>query len=225
MDRDKKLKKGKGLSLLRWFARGFVSFLAFLFFHCQVIGKENVPPKGPVIIIANHPSLADPCLIGIKLHREAVFMAKEELFANGFASWLLRSLGAFPVSRGNVNRKALSTSARALKNGLALVIFPEGGRSRRGEMKRGTAGAAMIAVRSETQILPVGIYGAEKAKGAFWFFKRPKVKIVFGKPFLLKRETDVEKKVLYSLLADRMMIKIAELLPKEYHGYYSKQEG
>lgn len=224
MDKTLTPKGSKALALFRWFARGAFSVLAFFTFRCHVTNFHNIHRKGPIIVIANHPSFADPVLIGIKLHRQAVFMAKEELFANRIAAKLLHLLGAFPVSRERTNRRALAVAQRSLEQGLALVIFPEGGRSRKGEMRRGTAGAAMFAVRNKVPILPVGIYGPEKAKGPFWFFRRPRVEIVFGKPFNMEKNSNTLEKEYYSIMVDRMMHKITELIPKEYHGYYTRGE-
>lgn len=176
MDRDKELRRERAQTFARWLARGLVSFLAFIALRVKISGTHNIPAKGPVIVIANHPSLVDPLLVGIALHREAAFMAKEELFSNNLAGKILLFLGAFPVSRGKADRGALKSSHRALDKKLALIIFPEGGRNDKGKMKRGTAGAAMIAMRSKTQILPIGVCGTEKTRGRFWFLGAQKPK-------------------------------------------------
>ena len=96
-------------------------------------------------------------------------MAKEELFKNRFFAWLIRNLGAFPVSRGKGDTGVLDTAVNRLKSGRSLIIFPEGTRSKDGKVHRGHSGAAVISARSQKKIVPVGIVFGEKLKFREYF--------------------------------------------------------
>ncbi len=153
-----------------------VRFAFSIAFNFKVEGKENIPKDTVVIYAANHRSNADPPLLGCTARGKFAFMAKEELFRNKFFAWLIRSLGAFPVSRGKGDTKVIDTAVERLENGRSLMIFPEGTRSKDGKVHRGHSGAAIIAARSEKPIIPVGIKFGEKLKF------RTKVIVRFGKP-------------------------------------------
>ena len=112
-----------------WFyyiGKYLVIMIVLLFTRCRINGLENVPRTGAVLIVSNHLSMADPPLIGAKLGRYIYFMAKEELFQFKPVGAFLRNVGAFSIKRGGLDRSALSKTRRVLKNGKALVIFPEG---------------------------------------------------------------------------------------------------
>ena len=145
-----------------WFyyvGRLMVRILLLLLTRWQVKGRENIPNQGPVLVVANHLSLADPPLLGVSLGRKAIFMAKKELFRFRFIGYFIGGFGAFPVHRGQLDRKALRQAGQVLAQGLALVMFPEGMRSRSGRLRPAFPGSALIALRSGVPILPVGITG------------------------------------------------------------------
>ena len=152
-----------------------------------------------------------------------MFMAKEELFRNNFASYFVRSFGAIPVYRGSSNRDALHQSTAILKTGGVLGMFPEGKRSRDGVLLSGQLGASLIAYHNKTRILPVSITGSEKIRGKTWLFQRPKVVITFGEPFYLPDIGHTLRKEQLCDLTDIIMRKIAVLLPEKYQGQYSSE--
>ncbi|SET89762.1 1-acyl-sn-glycerol-3-phosphate acyltransferase [Salinibacillus kushneri] len=131
-------------------------------YRIKVIGKENIPNEGPVIICSNHISNFDPPVVGITSPRRIHFMAKGELFNNKWIGGLLRRLNAFPVRRGMKDRQALRDGLKVLKENETLGLFPEGTRSRNGELKRGLAGAGFFALRSKATIIPCAIIGEYK---------------------------------------------------------------
>lgn len=159
-----------------YIAKGIVWAVLHLVFSLKTEGKENVPKKTALIYAANHRSNADPPIIGCVIPGRISFMAKEELFRNRFFAALIKSLGAFPVSRGKGDTAVLDKSVDCLKNGSNLMIFPEGTRSKDGKVHRGHSGAAVIAARSGNLVVPVGIVFGEKLKF------RSKVTVKFGKP-------------------------------------------
>lgn len=155
----------------------FLVWLAFkIAFSVKFEGRENIPKDTTVIFTSNHRTNADPPLIGCAIKGRHSFMAKEELFENKLFAWLIRGLGAFPVSRGKGDTAVLDTAVERLENGTNLMIFPEGTRSKDGKVHRGHSGAAVIAARSGKPVVPVGIVFGEKLKF------RTKIRIKYGTP-------------------------------------------
>lgn len=146
-------------------------------FRWEPAGQDNIPSSGPVIICSNHISWWDPVAIGCACPRNVRFMAKEELFRDKVFGSYLRALGAFPVRRGKPDRVALRTALGILSEGGVLGMFPEGTRSRTGELGKPEPGAAVIAIKSGAPVVPAAIVGVYRAGG--------RVKVRFGKPFLV----------------------------------------
>lgn len=145
-----------------------------LFFNWKVVGKQNVPATGSVLLVSNHISNIDPPFVGSPLDRQVYFMAKEELFRVPVLGWLLRDFGAFPVKRGAGDRNALRTVFKILDEGKVLGMFPEGTRSKSGELEEAHTGAAAFALRSKATLVPVAVIG----RYGFW----SGIKVVYGKP-------------------------------------------
>lgn len=145
-----------------------------LFYKWVIIGKDNIPRNGPVLLISNHINVFDPIVIGCAIERKINFMAKEELFKNKFFANILFALGAFPVKRDSSDRKALKKGIDILNSQKVLGIFPEGTRSLNGEVKAGLPGAAFIALKSDAIIVPVGLVSSYKLFS--------KIVIQIGKP-------------------------------------------
>ncbi|SEA60994.1 1-acyl-sn-glycerol-3-phosphate acyltransferase [Thalassobacillus cyri] len=143
-------------------------------YRIKVIGKKNIPKEGPVIICSNHISNLDPPVVGITSGRNIHFMAKEELFKNKFFGKILRNVHAFPVKRGMKDRNALRGGLKILEENETLGLFPEGTRSKTGEVGQGLAGAGFFALRSEAWIIPCAIIGPYKPFKRLW--------VVYGEP-------------------------------------------
>lgn len=144
------------------FAKGIVSGLYHLFFRIRVEGLENMPKSGAFVVCANHQSNLDPPMLGVCLPLRLRYMAKEELFHNKLFGKLIRTLGAFPIKRGKSDIGALRASVKMLQEGEPVAVFPEGGRSHQGYLRKGKQGAALIAAKAGVNILPVGICGSYK---------------------------------------------------------------
>lgn len=197
------LMRGLLLALCRW----------------RVLGRENVPLRGPLLVVANHLNMVDPPLLAASLPRRIVFMAKEELFALPLGP-IVRAYGAFPVRRGEPDRKALRQAEKFLGQGVALGMFPEGTRSRSHAMQRAHPGTALIALRSGAPILPVGIWGSEKIGGMASVLGRPDITVNIGKPFLVPPLTGRVAAKELGEVADFIMEQVAGLIPKKYRGVY-----
>ncbi|WP_226672967.1 lysophospholipid acyltransferase family protein [Rossellomorea aquimaris] len=156
------------------FARGLVKSILSPLYRIEVKGTEHFPKEGGVLLCANHIDNLDPPVVGISAPRPVSFMAKEELFNVPVLGNLLPGLRAFPVKRGMSDREALRKGLQVLKEGDVLGLFPEGTRSKTGEIGKGLAGAGFFALRSEAYVVPCAIIGPYKP------FR--KLKVVFGPP-------------------------------------------
>lgn len=200
----------------------------------QVINKEAVPREGPVIVAANHISLIDPPLLMASIPRPIVFMAKEEAFQSLFGEAFFWVMGVMPVRRGQPDRGALVAARRILESGGALGIFPEGTRSRNGQLGLGYQGCALLALWTGAPILPVGITGTEAIKGLSSFpsvlmgsipgSNRLQLTVNIGEPFPIARgDGPISRE--HRVASTRLIMEhIAQLLPPEYRGIYGDEE-
>ena len=136
-------------------------------FKVEFRGNENLDEKlkGGHIVCANHFSNADPILMVLGIKTQIFYMAKEELFTkNRILGKIFKSVGAFPVSRGKGDTTAINKAFQIVEEGKLLGIFPEGTRSKDGELLRPKSGAALIAQKTKVDILPVGITYENKEK-------------------------------------------------------------
>ncbi len=201
--------------------RFFFVFLSRLSLRRKVVGKANMPRHIACIVVANHVNLLDSPLIGISLGRKVYFMAKSDLFHSRIIGWLAEQFGAFPVARGRLNRRAGRTAVDLLANGQALIIYPEGQRSRDGKLGPAYTGAALLALKSGAPIMPVGIIGTAQLKGKWWFLRRPRITFNIGQSFTLSSADDKSSKEETARMTREIMMHIAQLLPEEYRGQYS----
>ncbi len=155
------------------------------FWPLKIEGAENVPKKGAAVIVCNHLSMIDPFVVGYSAGRLVNFMAKQELFRVPFVGFWIRKLGAFPVDRSRRDPASLRTALTLLKNGELLGMFPEGTRSTTGEMLELRAGAARLAARTRTPIIPAAVFNTSKALPPKKFIRPARIGIRFGKPFEL----------------------------------------
>lgn len=146
-------------------------FLKILFYlPCRLLfwvryrGLRNIPRKGRLIVCCNHKSVFDPILLVLPFPRQISYMAKEELFTQHGAATgkFLRLLGAFPVRRNSGDASSIRMAGQILNRGCAVGIFPQGGCVAENSLSKMKAGAAMLAVRTKSPILPVSIYSEKK---------------------------------------------------------------
>lgn len=156
-------------------------FLLKVLFLIEVRGRKNIPREGGLLVVSNHCSQMDPVIIGAVFPRRLYYMGKEELFKIPFLRSLIESLGAFPVRRKEGDIRALSKVIELVKEGKAVLLFPEGSRSEDGEVKEFMHGASYVAFKASVPVLPVAIKGSFEAmpKGAY-FPKPTKIKVCFG---------------------------------------------
>ena len=196
-----------------------MKLLLLSFARWRVKGKQHVPREGPLIVVANHLSLADPPLLAASIPRHIVFMAKEELFGWHPLSPLVRGFGAIRIRKNLADRRALTQARQALSRGMALGMFPEGSRSRDHTLQPAYPGTALIALNTSATILPVAITGTEKVKRLGWLL-RPRIEVNIGQPFTLDSNPDQARKQQIVQGTETIMRHIAELLPPGYRGKY-----
>ena len=183
-----------------------------LLFRLEVHGREQVPAAGPLLLVSNHVSLLDPPIVGGASPRDLHFMAKEELFGIPLLGWLIRRLNARPVKRDGSDGRALKTALRLLREGRALLVFPEGTRGVEGRLGEGKPGAGMLAVMSGAPVVPVHVSGSGRALPAGRVVPRPaKVRVRFGPPLHFKAAGAEERKERYREATREMMRAIAQL--------------
>lgn len=189
-------------------ARGIVSAIFHICFHIQIIGKENIPiEKGGYIIACNHVSNNDPPLVGVVFKGKYTFMAKEELFKNPVFAWIIRKLGAFPVKRGSKDMSVLNKAIDSLKFGRIFVIFPEGTRSKTGELGRPKSGVSLIAAQAKAPVVPVFVkYGKKR-------FLRRNALVYIGEPIPASEfeNVDISDKHQIRAVSERIMGEISKL--------------
>ncbi|NLX89952.1 MAG: 1-acyl-sn-glycerol-3-phosphate acyltransferase [Syntrophomonadaceae bacterium] len=161
-------------ALIRGLLRSFLIILGL-----KVEGLHNLPPKGPVIVAANHVSNWDPILVGVAINRPVHFMAKAELFHNPLLGTILRGLNAFPVNRGSADRNAIRQALELLEKGETLGIFPQGGRRQDTAESSIQPGVGMLAMKSRAAVVPVAVIGT---KGGFPLGWIKPLRVIIGKP-------------------------------------------
>ena len=195
-----------------------------IFLNWSVTGRENVPPSGALVVVANHVNVADPMLLMSAFPRWVTYMAKKELFHYPFLGALLRSGRVVPIARtGTVQEKrsAMRQAEELLAQDHVLGLFPEGKRNRTGVLLPGMPGAAVLAAHSGAPLIPVAVSGTERMSGLNWLWRRPTVTVSIGKPFSLSQTGGSISRSRASELTDEIMLQIAALLPKEQRGPYA----
>jgi 1-acyl-sn-glycerol-3-phosphate acyltransferase len=174
--------RGRGVNpIVYWLVRGVIQPFFHLYFRLSRIGREHIPQEGPVIFASNHRSFLDPFVIGTMVRRPVYYVAKKELFRGRFISWLLSSLGAFPIERGKGDQDSMATARAILERGDCVLIFPEGTRVRPGPLGRAKRGVGRLALETGAPVVPIAVFGSENVRRG-WRIRPHKVRIRAGRP-------------------------------------------
>ena len=205
MDRSRLLARaqGRGVNpLVYWVARAMLQPFFLVYFRMKRIGMEHIPKDGALIIASNHRSFMDPWVIGMMLRRPIYYVAKTELFLYRPIAWLLSSLGAFPVVRGNGDRDAMDAAKRILERGDVVVIFPEGTRTRPGGLGTPKRGVGRLALETGAPVVPVALIGTEAIRER-WLIRPHKIRIRAGRPLRFP-QVDAPSPTLARAVTDRI---------------------
>lgn len=188
---------------LYWIGKNGSGLLFTLVSRVRVVGRDNVPRTGPLILAPNHASFADPPIVGSQLPRSLFYMGKEELFRVPIFGWLIRQVNAFPVRRAEGDIAAIKAAERILNAGGALIVFPEGRRQRTGRLGAPKRGVGLLATRTGVPVLPVYIHNSHR------ILRLARLTVVFGQPLSIAPGESAE------IFSQRVMDAIRQL--KEAH--------
>ncbi len=206
--------------LLQFLARGLLGTLT----EMEVEGEENFPKSGPLIMVGNHFSFVDPAVfVSIAPWPMDFIGGAVTPHAPKIVQFIPRLWGYLPVYRGTGSTYALKEADRILKSGGVVGIFPEGG-SWAQVLRPARPGAALLTATAGAPLLPVGLTGFPKVFSSLKEGKRAKVRIRIGKPFGPFKifGSRYERRHQLDKIGDEIMNHIAELIPQEEAGLYSK---
>ena len=184
-----------------------------ILYRVKAYGVKNIP-KGGGLIAANHASFYDPPMIGGALYpRRLCFMARDSLFKTPIGGWFMRHVGCYPVKRGKGNSEIFKLIPELVKQGNIAVIFPEGTRTRDGELQPGQLGAGLLVQKSNCPVIPTYVHGTydiwninmEKPR------RRGRAYVVFGKAITFEHLKDLDKKAQQQQIVKEIMDAIAKL--------------
>ena len=197
----------------------FFRLIYSIYFRWKIVGREHVPLTGSVILAGNHASFIDPPLIGCALPRDINYLGRESLFRYPVVGWVLRSWNSVPVDRDGGGARGLKAILDRLLKGGAIILFPEGTRTKDGRLQPARSGVGLTVIKSEAVVIPVRVFGTFEAWGRHMTFPRPKrIGVVYGAPMDF-RALRVEAKTcgkdrlkrIYQEVADGIMAEIAKL--------------
>jgi 1-acyl-sn-glycerol-3-phosphate acyltransferase len=188
--------------LVYWIVRAFLQPFFHIYFRFSRIGREHIPAEGPVIIASNHRSFLDPFVIGTMARRPMYYVAKSELFVHRWQSWILSSLGAFPVIRGSGDAEMIETAKAILARGEIVLMFPEGTRIRPGSLAKPRRGVGRLALETGAPVVPLAVIGTEGVRRG-WRIRPHKVRIRAGSPLRFP-VVDAPSPALAAAVSDRI---------------------
>ncbi|HEX3046863.1 MAG TPA: lysophospholipid acyltransferase family protein, partial [Bacillota bacterium] len=174
----------------------------------RVIGRENVPRLGPVILAANHVSYWDPLVLGAALPRRIIFLAKANLFKVPVAGFFIKAWGAIPVHQGATNHHTFEQWTTVIQQGNVLGIFIEGTRNRKypDRMLKPQSGPAALALKTGAPVIPVALINTRKV---LWGFRR--VTVVFGQPMVFHEDPNLPHKERLAGIGQQLVSEIMRL--------------
>src|SRR6266478_5116025 len=189
------------------------------YFRWRVYNPDRVPSEGPVILASNHASFLDPPLVGAGLKRGINYLARENLFRFPVMGWVLRNWQVVPVDREGGGARGLKAILDRLLEGGAIILFPEGTRTRDGKLQPARSGIGLTVIKSDAPLVPVRVFGTFEAYGRHMRFPRPRrVAVKYGQPMRFEQLRAEARfcakprlKEIYQQVADEILRAIAKL--------------
>lgn len=182
-------------------------------FGFRTVGREHVPRHGGLLIAANHASYLDIPALGCALPRRAYYLGRYDLFPNRLLGKALRGLGWIPMRHYRLDRESFGRAIELIKRGNAVVIYPEGTRSKDGRLGLGKPGIGIIVAETGCPVLPVYLEGTHEVLpvGAAWPRLRP-IRVRIGEPIdFSSNAAQYAGKQFFQLVSRTVMERIAEL--------------
>jgi 1-acyl-sn-glycerol-3-phosphate acyltransferase len=201
----------------------FFRLLFATYFRLRIYNSERVPCHGPVILAANHASILDPPIIGGGVRREIHYLARKSLFRFPIIGLILRSWNCVPVDREGGGASGLKAILDRLLGGAAIIVFPEGTRTRDGQLQPARAGVGLMVIKSSVAVIPTRVFGTYAAYGRRHRFPRPyRLAVKYGQPLYfqgLRAEAQTCSKTrlkeIYQQVANEILSAISKLQPCE----------
>jgi 1-acyl-sn-glycerol-3-phosphate acyltransferase len=199
---------------------GAIRFLLRLLCRVRVDGLANAPLHGPMIVLTNHLHFLDALVVPAVLPVRMTVLAAEKWETRPIVNRLFKAVNAVFINRGAADRAALMRVEERLKQGAIVGIAPEGTRSPTGALQEGKGGAAFLGSRTGAAMLPMVLYGQEKASRAWRRLHRVEIFVRIGQPFKLSPIQGSRRSQQNDAMTQDIMLRIARLLPPEYQGVY-----
>ncbi len=215
--------------MLYWIIKAILTPILRLFYRVRIDGRDRVPPRGPVILAANHRSFMDSLFLPLVIRRRVTFVAKAEYFDDKKTAWFFRGVGQIPIRRegGSASERALASATEVLEHGQVFGIYPEGTRTRDGHLHRGHTGVARLALRTGAPIVPVGMVGTDEINPIGRKLPRlfRTVRITFGEPVTVDRYAGREQdRMVLRQITDEVMFELRQLSGYEYVDTYATKK-
>jgi len=186
--------------------------VAKLGFRLRTYGRENLIEDGPAILASNHASYLDPPLVGVSCRKDVYFLARKSLFERPVIGPLIAQLNTVPVDRDRGDVGAVRAMIKLLKSGNRVLVFPEGTRSKDGNLQPARAGVGLLIAKSLAPVVPVRVFGSYAALPRSGGIRFVPITVVIGKPlFFTKQDLGTDERAAYQVLSDRVMAAIAAL--------------
>jgi 1-acyl-sn-glycerol-3-phosphate acyltransferase len=210
---------------IRYLLGYLVLFLGSFLTKIRINGSENIPQKGPFVLVCNHFNRLDPPFVIFAIKKPINFLMASDQVVEDKIMWAPWLYGFIPTNRQNIAPTTIKKSLAAINKGEIVGIFPEGGATEQ-YIRNAKNGAAFLAMRTNVPILPMSIIGMDNIWTNWFKGIKPKLQLNIGKSFfpqsLPKNRTDRNEAI--KITGEEIMCRIAALLPEEYHGVYTGDE-
>lgn len=202
--------------------RSIISWLMKYLTRTKFIGVENIPPTGGVLLACNHMSRMDiPVLFLTPNRPEMTALVTTKYLKYPLLRWFIVTAEGIWLDRDTADFSAFRNAVKALSDGKALGIAPEGTRSQTGQLIEGKPGTALLALRTGVPIIPVAIVGTEDSVSQLRRLKRPQISAEYGEPIIPPQLDRNNREGQLQILTDEIMCRIATMMPQKYHGFYA----